>query len=285
MKSRELSRNFLCALTIIFALTGCSNINNNSSSSSSNSNNNSSTQQSSSRTSANTSSKGQQTSQGTQAPSVEKQVFEAVREDSADKLNAIIKPTVSFLKNELGAKALKQALSDEIRKILVKKIYTDLGGTKQEDFNIKDILEELLKINTSKTYDEFIKTIISFRRQKISDEELLKELAYQHSLYGHMAAAGVDLNTIAAPSFGLNADSDRGPLLVMLTALHNPMEELLLARARALIEAGADVNAIDKRGHTALYYADSQSKMGHDYQRKPFIALGKYLEANGGIIK
>jgi hypothetical protein len=158
-------------------------------------------------------------------------------------LNAI--KEIKLLDKDLGVIALTKATDEKIKKIVAKKMY------------------------------------ISLRRSEVADEQLLADLAYVSQSFKTLRSLGVNLDMVAKPAYGIIKENERGPLLVMLTSLDKP-GKVMMKIAEALIEAGANVNAVDNLGHTALHYADTISRTGYDYQKQPFIELANYLRTKGG---
>ncbi len=77
-----------------------------------------------------------------------------------------------------------------------------------------------------------------------------------------------------------------GPLIVAVTSINpnfDPNGDRKMKIVKALLEVGADINAQDKRGHTALYYVEGEARTGHEWQRKGFQLLEQFLKANGAI--
>jgi hypothetical protein len=210
-------------------------------------------------------------------------LFSAIENSSTEDLNKTLETGINLIDNDLGLKAFKDAKTPEIKNILVKKMYTQLGGT--ANGSIREVLGKVFNTNKDKKYDPFILDLIKIRRAEGDDPSLLKELSYSLRSFEYLHQCGVDLNATAKPSYNLTEDIDAAPLLVMSTSLSSsddPKGEYKLKIAQALIDAGADVNAVDKNGHTALYYANKESNTGHEWQKAGFIKLAEYLKSKGG---
>lgn len=220
---------------------------------------------------------------------IEEKFISAAEEGEKGSVEEIIRSGIQLVDNDLGIKALNKASTDEIKEVIATSMFEafmqQYKKTSGFSLDFGSGLREFYKKNSNKKYDEFIKIVLASRRKKVGDAQLLADMAYVKESFQTLRDMGVDLNMVAKRAYGLSDDKDAGPLIVMLTAISpgDISEDFLVELTKALIDAGANVNEVDNRGHTALFYADNASRAGHDWQKKPFIALAKYLKTQGAI--
>ena len=211
-------------------------------------------------------------------------LIRAAKDGDVLALNKIINGGLKLRENNNGIDALKVATDPVVRDRIVEVLFNEfqpsyekgsekIGSVTREAFNADKI-----------AYAEFIDELIKMRRTKVTDAQLLSELAYMSELFQKLKDMGVDLNQ-SVEAYDLKGN-DAGPLLVAMTTIGANFDEegdIKIKIAQNLLDAGADINAKDLKGHTALYYVQNEAKVGHDWQRKGFIKLAHFLKSKGAL--
>ena len=199
-------------------------------------------------------------------------------------LNNVIKGGLKLRDNNNGIDALKAAKDPAVRERIVEVLFDEFQPDyKKGEKDIGSAIREAFKTDKV-AYEEFMDELIKKRRTKVTDAQLLGELAYMSELFEKLKDMGVDLNQPVS-AYGLSGN-DAGPLIVTMTSIGANVDQagaVKIKIAQSLLDAGADINAKDLKGHTALYYADIEAGVGHEWQRKGFIALAQFLKSKGAL--
>ena len=151
--------------------------------------------------------------------------------------------------NGVGIKAFQDVKNEELKEKIAEHLVDEFRENKYE--KLPTLLEKALQEGG---YDDLIRFSINKERDSVGEAGVLGNFANTVELFPTLKDLNFNFDQIVPKAYGLS-ESDAAPLMVMMTSIEATYDkegDRKIKIARALLNEGANIDAVDKRVHTAL---------------------------------